>query len=375
MARGLIATLTDEMRATVFNTSRSETARTPHWPPLKKVLSRFWHGDVNWSTDAESDLAFWSRVDFRKLSAPISSDTTATLLKATYLDCDSVAYKNISFLASDASAFAYGGGELRLSRSGFLFKESGNFVSDLPPALKNASSALREITAILWMLESLQPHLDRRVIVFTDSQAAATALKRGSRNRKMQAVAKAIFLWSMERETMVFPCWTPRSFDALVRADELSRIRDRFDVRTPPLVFEAADEMARRIWGSPISFDRQTSHLNAMPPIGMGDRLPYNTLWHQPGCYGVDMFLQDARSYARHINFIHPAEPTTGRVFTFLPSVRARAVIVIPARTATGQWWYTWTLLGGHNVVERQLVQGFIVLAVDHSPRSGLGSD
>ena len=55
----------------------------------------------------------------------------------------------------------------------------------------------------------------------------------------------------MERETMV---WTPRSFESLVQADELSLIQHEFDVRNPPLVFEAADEMTHRIWGRHTSF-------------------------------------------------------------------------------------------------------------------------
>ena len=369
MARGLIATLTDEMRATVFNTKHGSRRSGATWPPLRTVLSRFWHGDVDWSWDAETDLAFWVRVNFGKLSAPISSDTTGALLKATYLDCGTVKHNGVSFLASDASAFACGGGQLKLSRSGFVFGSTGNFVSDLPPALKKESSGLREIVSILWMLEALQPHLARKVIVFTDSQAAATAIKRGSRNRKMQQVVRAIFLWAMERGATVFPCWTPRTFEALVKADELSRVRDEFDVRTPPTVYRAANNMAVRLWGRGLSFDRQASHLNAMPPPGLGDQLPYNSLWHQPGCHGVDMFLQDAWSYAKHINFVHPAAPTVGRVLTFLPANKCRAVVVIPLESTYGRWWSTWTRIGGPGVVDRLVVDGFVVLGLDHSPR------
>ena len=83
------------------------------------------------------------------------------------------------------------------------------------------------------------------------------------------------------------------------------------------------------------------------------------------------MFLQDVWSYAKHINFIHPEEPTTGRVLTLLSSVRVRAIIVMSEKKVIGRWWSTWTIPGGHNVVERQVVQGFPVIAVDHSPRSG----
>ena len=134
---------------------------------------------------------------------------------------------------------------LKLSRSGFVFRNTGRFVSDLPHELRRASSAHREITTILWMLEALQPNLARKIIVFTDSQAA---IIRGSRNKDVQSVSRAIFTWSLERGATVFPCWTPRSAEALVKADELSRIRDKFDQRTPDEVFEAANSMASCLW-------------------------------------------------------------------------------------------------------------------------------
>ena len=129
--------------------------------------------------------------------------------------------------------------------------------------------------------------------------------------------------------------------------------------------------MAVRLWGRGLSFDRQASHLNVMPTpeLGMGDPLPYNALWLQPGCDGVDMFLQDAFSYGKHINFVHPATPTTSRVLTFLPSTRSRAVVVIPEDYTYGRWWSAWTMLGGPGVVARTVVERFVVLGLDHSPR------
>ena len=153
-ARGLIEVLTNEIRATVF--CDPEGHPNAGGSPVKTVFSHFWHGDVSWSPDSARDLGFWCRVDFAELSVPISSDTVSTFLKSTYLlNCETVDDQSISFLASDASTVACGGGSLRLSRSGFMFGKSGLFVSDLPPTLRGASRSLREITAILWMLESL----------------------------------------------------------------------------------------------------------------------------------------------------------------------------------------------------------------------------
>ena len=154
--------------------------------------------------------------------------------------------------------------------------------------------------------------LKSRVIVFTDSQVACAAITRGSRVHAMQEVSRRIFIWCLNHGIFLMPCWAPRESDIIRGADTRSRWKDKYGQRTPESVFIEANTLAWRLWDRFISFDRQASHLNAMPPLGMGDHLPYNALWHQPGCYGVDMFLQDARSYAKHINFIHPASTTIG---------------------------------------------------------------
>ena len=79
------------------------------------------------------------------------------------------------------------------------------------------------------------------------------------------------------------------------------------------------------------------------------------------------LFLQPLASWQAHINFVHPAEPT---MLTFLSSTRARAVVVFPARLATGAWWSSWASLSGPGVVAIQRSAGFIIVAVDHSPWS-----
>ena len=113
------------------------------------------------------------------------------------------------------------------------------------------------------------------------------------------------------------------------------------------------------------------SHLNAMPPPpGMGDPLSFNALWDQPGCWGVDMFLQPESSFSFHINFVHPPEPMIGRVLTFLTSMRCRVVVVFPLRMSYAKWWSSWTSRWGPGVLTRIVVDDFIVLGVDHFPRS-----
>ena len=79
------------------------------------------------------------------------------------------------------------------------------------------------------------------------------------------------------------------------------------------------------------------------------------------------MFAQPLASWRAHINFVHPAAPTVGRVLTFIPSVAARAVVVIPATSARYQWWSALTLVGAPGLLSSGVVNGFLVLAYDHT--------
>ena len=51
-----------------------------------------------------------------------------------------------------------------------------------------------------------------------------------------------------------------------------------YDARTPALVFLAADVAASRTWDRSLTFDSQASHLNVMPPPGLGENLRFNSL-------------------------------------------------------------------------------------------------
>ena len=79
------------------------------------------------------------------------------------------------------------------------------------------------------------------------------------------------------------------------------------------------------------------------------------------------MFLQPASSWQAHVNFVHPAAPTIGRVLAFLPSVGAKAVVVFEAARARGAWWANMARLGGAGVLSVRRLHGFLVVAVDHS--------
>ena len=145
--------------------------------------------------------------------------------------------------------------------------------------LLQASSGLREIVAIYWMLRALESRLPRRVVVFTDSQVACSAISRGSRVYTVQYIARLIFAWCLHHSVCLFPCWAPRTTDIISVADERSRWSDTYGQCTPERVFTAANQLALRLWASPLSFDRQASHLNAMPPAHWGCRPSPSTLF------------------------------------------------------------------------------------------------
>ena len=89
----------------------------------------------------------------------------------------------------------------------------------------------------------------------------------------------------------------------------------------------------------------------------------------QPGSHGADMFLQPHASWRKEVNFIHPPSPAIGRVLTFLPSVAARAIVVLPMSHVKEQWWVNWTRVGGPGVLDAVTSHQFLLVVVDHSRR------
>ena len=84
------------------------------------------------------------------------------------------------------------------------------------------------------------------------------------------------------------------------------------------------------------------------------------------------MFLQPHRSWLAHINFVHPATPTLGRLLSFLPHTRARTIVVFPSALARGQWWTNMIRLGAPGVRFVRRIHGFVVVAFDHTRHRSL---
>ena len=91
---------------------------------------------------------------------------------------------------------------------------------------------------------------------------------------------------------------------------------------------DAANALACELWGTGLSFDQAASHVSAVRVAGR--RLPFNAMCFQPQAAGVDMF-RCMRSWAANVNYVFPPTPMIGRLLTFLPSTRARAIVALRA--------------------------------------------
>ena len=161
--------------------------------------------------------------------------------------------------------------------------------------------------------------------------------------------------------------WLPRDHLMIKEADRRSRLVIPYDDRSPPEVVEAANAMAIRAWGCALSFDQAASHHSAIKV--QGSPLPFNSFCWQPGCAGVDMFVNWS-SWISNVNYVFPPRPMTGRLITFLPSTNARSVVVLPLPIPTS-WWSYAVSPGARGVVSQQRCRGFLITAFDFRPTSG----
>ena len=144
-------------------------------------------------------------------------------------------------------------------------------------------------------------------------------------------------------------------------ADKRSRLKIPHDQRSPIAIVAAANEMALELWGSPLTFDQAASHLSAISIEGK--RLLFNAFCHQPGASGVDMFRQWS-SWMENINYVYPPRPMLGRTASFLPTTRARSILVFQEPMPVS-WWSFATRPGAPGLISSDRKHGFFILAFD----------
>ena len=330
--------------------------------PISIILSRFWSGTVVWSSEAQAQLNFWRGVDFGALRAPISADVLGQAIESTFHHPAMLDHSEVSVLYQDASAVAAGGGMLEMSR-GRLREAAGLFLAEFTAEQAIASSTFRELVGILWCLQSTAHITNQRIVFACDNWQSVNAIRKGSRQPRIQEIAEEIFRWCLANNRMVWPVWLPRTDPIIREADRRSRMLIPHDARTPQPVVDAANDMALETWHLHLSFDQAASHRSAIRVDG--HRLPFNAYCMQPGASGVDTF-RCWQSWRANVNFINPPAPMTGRLVTFLPTTGARVVLVIP--TPRDQAWWHYAIMPSAEGFSAQLkFMGFTITVFDFS--------
>ena len=326
--------------------------------PLSRIVNRFWAGSVRWSKEAAQQLEFWSHVRFEELRAPISADVLGLTVEQTFWYPGDFDPARVSFLFQDASAFASGGGIMRMI-NGLITPGDRLFLAQFSEEQRRLSSTLRELLGILWCLVSTAAHTRPRVVFICDNWQSCRAILRGSRVPEIQAVAERIFLWCLRNNKVCWPVWVPRTHRLIQEADRRSRMFIPHDNRSPGLIVAMANKMSQRLWCRDLSFDQAASHLSAV--WVRGHQLPFNSVCFQPGAAGVDMF-RCISSWRGQINYVFPPRPILGRLFTFLPTTRAKAIVVVQLPVPNA-WWSFAVVPGAVGLVDRCEQAGFALFA------------
>jgi len=327
---------------------------------LVKILNRFWSGTVQWSADASRQLEFWSKVDFSRVSAPISADVLGLAIEQAFWYPAEFAHDAVSVLCQDASATASGGGIVNRVNGAWL-PDAKLFLAEFTLAEAAMSSTLRELLGILWCIQATAHSTKAKLIFLCDNWQSCRAILRGSRVHAIQMVAEEIFFWCLQHGKLCWPIWVPRDHWLIQEADRRSRLFIPHDLRSPLQVIACADRLAVSLWGRGLSFDQAASHRSAV--WVRGSRLPFNAMCFQPEAAGVDMF-SCRQSWPSNINYVYPPVPIIGRLVTFLPSTQSRAVVVMK-EPLPHAWWSYAILPNACGLLAQRRLDGFAIFAFD----------
>ena len=349
MTRDIVAVLSTAMKVKIIGMSRCS---------LKQILSAFWSGHVHWSAKAHAQLMFWRSVQFRKLR--ISSDILGKAVELVFKYPGYLSAEDTSVLFQDASATASGGGFMQ--RQGNCMRPSHQlYLSRFSRLESKLSSTLREILGILRCLIATEAASKSRIVFACDNLQSVNAVKFGSRIPEIQQIAQDIFIWCLRNSKICWPVWLPRTHLVIKEADRRSRLAIPHDEWSPEKVVHAANLMARSLWRLPLSFDQAASHASAV--VVEGKHLPYNAFCWQPHAAGVDMF-RSWDSWSNNINYVYPPKPMQGRLVTFLPQTKSRAVVALPLPVQEG-WWSFAIQPRAPGVVRQQYCDDFLLTAFD----------
>ena len=250
------------------------------------------------SEEAIDDLRFW-RDNFCQLVGRPIWRPSPTIDLITYSDASSLGWGG--FVVQFGSAVARGN-----------WSESESL----------CSSALREIRAIRYVLQSFSHVLEARDCKHrTDNQSVCGILSVGSSKPHLQQEAVAIYTLCHEKGIRFSAEWIPRELNS--KADYWSKVIDQDDWKLNPIHFRVLDFL----WG-PHTVDRFASNASFQVPR-------FNSRWWCPGTEVVDAFTV---SWEGENNWLVPPVYLVPRVIRHMKAGREEGTLVIPFWPSAA-WW------------------------------------
>lgn len=318
MARGMIQTIATMIRA-------SDAAGETDLHKLKYILKRVWGGQVIWTAEAADDLAFWLKVYFELLSAPISHDAWSQHINAWVMSpTTGVIASDVRVFAVDTSNTMSGGGEF--VRDGWLWRMKNKMAVRLTLEEVLTSSTFRELLGAKRLNLAMVPEECKKIILALDSQAAVACIKKGSKVPALQALCRSIFANQLKHNRVIWPVWMRRCMSIIVQCDDISRWLDNHAYTTAAAIFWRANAEAIKLWGRGFQCDVCADMHNAQP-AEKKCRLPFFSRWPSPMSSGVDMFQQN---WGGRVHWCNPPFVLLPRIFALLKSQQACAAVVVP---------------------------------------------
>lgn len=197
------------------------------------------------------------------------------------------------------------------------------------------SSTWRELTAILYGIDSFKNTLKGKSINwFTDNWAASIIVRKGSNKNHLQMLAESIFDICFRNDINIKTKWVPREDN--VEADSLSKFIDTDDWQVTDEFFHMLD----RKWG-PFTIDRFARPENAKTAR-------FNSKFFTPGSEGVDALTRD---WSNENNFLVPPVTLIPKVLKYLNRTPTVGTLVIPLWKSSCFWsmirdeFYNWMFI------------------------------
>ena len=225
---------------------------------------------------------------------------------------------------------------------------------------KETHSTYRELSNIHYSLLAFLPRIKNSSVKFlVDSQSAARIVDSGSMKEELQWFATEIFHICFRNNISFRAEWIPRTQNTL--ADWASREADLIDIEDWQITTNFFTILNSR--HGPFTLDAFSNSYNNKCPR-------FYSLFHSPGCLGVDALTYDWKG--ENVLLVPPVN-AIGQALAHLRICKAKGVLVAPKWPSS----YFWPLLRNEFspfISEINVFKGKNVLCHGHNKNSILGS-